>query len=66
MNASYIEKNGTKVYIDPISEMYLFDTEIDYISEDLKKNMFENKFVFIPDKNKSITCGCGISFSPKF
>ena len=63
--ACYIEKNGTKVYIDPLSEMYLLDTEIDYISEDLDKNIFENKFLFIPDKNKATTCGCGISFSPK-
>jgi len=61
-----IEKNNSKILIDPLSEMFLIGTEIDYIKEDFGKGIFENKFVFTPDKNKMSSCGCGISFSPKF
>ena len=60
-----IEKNNTKVLIDPMSEMFLLGTTIDYISEDYDKEIFENKFVFITDKNLASSCGCGISFTPK-
>ena len=45
--------------------MYLLNTKIDFIKEDFSKNIFENKFVFIPDKDKASTCGCGVSFSLK-
>ncbi len=62
---SKIDKNNVSVYVDPLSEMFLLGTEIDYIKEDFDKGIFENKFVFIPDKDKATTCGCGISFSPK-
>lgn len=62
---SKIYKNNVSVYVDPLSEMFLLGTEIDYITEDFDKGIFENKFVFIPDKDKATTCGCGISFSPK-
>ena len=60
-----IEKNNIKIFIDPLAEMYLFGTTIDHISEDYKKGLFENKFVFLPDKNLASSCGCGISFTPK-
>jgi iron-sulfur cluster assembly accessory protein len=60
-----IEKNNIKIFIDPIAEMYLFGTTIDHISEDYEKGLFENKFVFFPDKNLASSCGCGISFTPK-
>ena len=49
----------------PISEMYLLGTEIDYIEENYSRGVFENKFVFRPDKDMASTCGCGISFHPK-
>lgn len=58
-----IENN--KVYIDPYSEMFLIGTKIDYIKEDYSKNIFESKFVFIPDKSKASSCGCGTSFNIK-
>ena len=61
-----LQKNNSKILIDPLSEMFLIGTEIDYIKEDFGKGIFENKFVFTPDKNKMSSCGCGISFSPKF
>ena len=60
-----LENEDTKLYVDPIGEMYLLGTKIDYISEDYKKNIFENKFIFEVDKNIMSTCGCGTSFSFK-
>ena len=57
--------NGeTNLYIDPISEMYLLGTTIDYISEDYSNGEFESKFKFIINKKTMASCGCGISFSP--
>ena len=60
-----IKKNDIQLVIDPVSEMILFGTTIDYIAEDYGKGIFENKFVFKVDKNIASSCGCGISFSPK-
>ena len=57
--------NSNKIMIDPYSEMFLLGTTIDYVIEDYNKNIFENKFIFIPNKDLATTCGCGISFSPK-
>ena len=51
--------------VDPLAEMYLLGTTIDYVKEDYSKNIFESKFVFIPDKNMATSCGCGVSFNPK-
>tara|TARA_B100000886_G_scaffold325392_1_gene270899 strand:+ start:623 stop:1033 length:411 start_codon:yes stop_codon:yes gene_type:complete len=59
------EYKNVKVYIDPKSELFLLGTKIDYIKEDYKKNIFESKFVFIPDKDFATSCGCGVSFNPK-
>ena len=55
----------SKVYIDPLSELYLSGTTIDYTNEDIKKNIYESKFIYEIDKNLMTSCGCGISFSPK-
>jgi len=54
-----------KVYVDPMSEMHLLGTTIDYITEDYSKGQFENKFIFEVDKDLLLTCGCGTSFTPK-
>lgn len=59
------DSNYNKVYIEPQSEMFLFGTKIDFIKEDYNKNIFESKFIFIPDKKIATSCGCGISFNPK-
>ena len=45
--------------------MYLLGTTIDYVREDYSENIFESKFVYIPDKNMATSCGCGVSFTPK-
>ena len=60
-----LKNNKTKVYVDPLSEMYLLGTTIDYIYEDYSKGQFENKFIFKVDSQLLSSCGCGISFSPK-
>jgi len=57
--------NDNKLYIDPLSEMYLLGTTINYVKEDFNKGIFESKFIFEIDKNKMTSCGCGTSFSPK-
>ena len=60
-----LEENGSHVYIDTASEMFLQGTRIDYIQEDITKGQFESKFVFDVDKDLMNSCGCGISFSLK-
>jgi iron-sulfur cluster assembly accessory protein len=59
---TFLENNGLKVYIDPLSEMYLLGTTIDYISENYEKGIYESKFSFKPNNDIAGTCGCGISF----
>jgi len=56
---------NAKVYVDPMSEMHLLGTTIDYIKEDYSQGQFENKFIFEVDKELLSTCGCGTSFTPK-
>ena len=58
--------NGNdKLYIDPLSEMYLLGTTIDFVKEDYQKGIYESKFNFEINKELMTSCGCGISFSPK-
>ena len=57
--------NNTKLVIEPLSEMLLLGTTIDYIEEDYSNDVFESKFTYTPQKDKATSCGCGISFSPK-
>ncbi len=64
-NSTLIENNNVKIIIDPLTEMHLLGTEIDYIKEDYSKGIFENKFVFNPDKRYAYSCGCGKSFTVK-
>ena len=56
---------GVKLYIDPMSEMFLLGTTIDYVTEDYLKGQYESKFLFRVDPKMASSCGCGISFSPK-
>jgi len=60
-----IKKNNTTLLIDPISEMFLLGTTIDYMYEDYNNGIFESKFIFLPNKKLASSCGCGISFTPK-
>ena len=60
-----VKKGSTKVYVDPLSEMYVIGTVIDFEEEDIENGVFESKFTFTPDKKIASTCGCGVSFAPK-
>jgi len=60
-----IKRDNTTILIDPMSEMLLLGTTIDYIYEDYSNGVFESKFVFIPNNALASSCGCGISFTPK-
>ena len=62
---SIIKNRRFNVYIDPLSEMFLLGTTIDYQNENYSKGIYESKFIFIPNKDKATSCGCGISFTPK-
>ena len=66
-NISLLESKAydAKLLLDPFSEMMLFGTTIDFINEDFNKGIFENKFIFKPDKDMVNSCGCGVSFSIK-
>ena len=60
-----MQNNNVEIIIDPISEMYLLGTTIDYVKEDYSKGIFENKFVYNIDKKIASSCGCGVSFMPR-
>ena len=60
-----IQDEIVKVYVEPLSELYLIGTEIDYLNEDFSKGIFESKFIYNVDKKIASTCGCGVSFTPK-
>ena len=62
---SVITNKDAKLIIDPVSEMLLIGTTIDYVQEDYNNNVFENKFTFTPKKELATTCGCGTSFTPR-
>tara|TARA_B110000908_G_C10212373_1_gene430926 strand:- start:864 stop:1265 length:402 start_codon:yes stop_codon:yes gene_type:complete len=62
---SIFEKHNTQLIVDPLSEMLLLGTTIDYIKEDFSKNVYDSKFIFTPDKKIASGCGCGVSFNPK-
>ena len=59
-----LTNENSKLYIDPLSEMHLLGTMIDYIHEDYSKGQYESKFNFEINKELMTSCGCGISFSP--
>jgi len=54
-----------KIYIEPTSELFLYNTEIDYIREDYQKKLFESKFIFNINTDIMSGCGCGTSFNMK-
>ena len=51
-----VERNGTKVVIDPMSAPFLKESKIDFV-EDLGSAYFE-----IKNPNATSKCGCGSSF----
>jgi iron-sulfur cluster assembly accessory protein len=65
LKPSKLEYKNVTLYIDPLSEMHLIGTTIDYIHEDYSKGIYENKFNYIVDQKLASSCGCGVSFMPK-
>ena len=65
MKPSILTNDDVNLYIEPLSEMHLIGTTIDYINEDFSKGIFENKFVYKIDKKLASSCGCGVSFMPR-
>lgn len=53
---------GPEIYIDPMSEMFILGTEVDYVAENYAEEVYESKFIF--KSNNSVSCGCGVSFTP--
>jgi iron-sulfur cluster insertion protein len=52
-----IEQNGVKLFLDPISQQYVYGTVIDYVN-----GLHGAGFKFV-NPNATRTCGCGSSFS---
>ena len=52
-----IEQNGVKLFVDPISQQYVYGTVIDYMN-----GLHGAGFKFV-NPNATRTCGCGSSFS---
>ena len=65
MNDPSNNSSTNKLYVDPLSEMYLLGTSINYEIENFREGIFESKFIFGINKEIMSSCGCGISFSPK-
>ena len=52
------EVQGVKVFVDPMSSMYLLGVEVDYVEGQFGQSGFSFK-----NPNAKHTCGCGSSFS---
>lgn len=65
LKPNIISQDNVNVFVDPLSEIYLFGTTIDYTEEDFSKGIFENKFVYKVNKELATSCGCGVSFNPR-
>jgi iron-sulfur cluster insertion protein len=52
-----IEQAGVKLFLDPISQQYVYGTVIDYVN-----GLHGAGFKFV-NPNATRTCGCGSSFS---
>ena len=56
-NFEKIDREGTKIFIDPKATMYLVGSTMDYRTDKLS-----SRFIF-ENPNEKNTCGCGESFS---
>ena len=65
LKPNIISQDSVNVFVDPLSEIYLFGTTIDYTEEDFSRGIFENKFVYKVNKELATSCGCGVSFNPR-
>ena len=65
LKPNILTDDNVTLYIEPVAEMYIIGTTIDYINEDINNGIYESKFVYNVDKKLASSCGCGISFTPK-
>ena len=79
-NISYFKDMDMKKQIELLNRLYLneeyeginfVEKEVQrkltsYKTQDLKNGIFESKFIFIPDKKLTYSCGCGTSFSYRY
>jgi iron-sulfur cluster assembly accessory protein len=65
LKPNILTNDNVTLFIEPVSEIYIIGTTIDYVNEDYKKGIFENKFTYNVDKKLATSCGCGISFTPR-
>ncbi len=56
-NDKVFESNGIKIFIDPISIIYVSGAEVDFVED--------NGGFGIKNPNAKSTCGCGQSFSTR-
>jgi iron-sulfur cluster assembly accessory protein len=52
-----IERDGAKVFVDPVSVPFLAGSEIDYVQEIIGASFK------VKNPNAKTSCGCGVSFS---
>jgi iron-sulfur cluster assembly accessory protein len=52
-----IERDGAKVFVDPVSVPFLAGSEIDYVQEIIGASFK------VRNPNAKTSCGCGVSFS---
>lgn len=52
-----IERDGAKVFVDPVSAPFLAGSEIDYVQEII------GAAFKVKNPNAKTSCGCGVSFS---
>tara|TARA_Y100001970_G_scaffold228967_1_gene283817 strand:+ start:8825 stop:9202 length:378 start_codon:yes stop_codon:yes gene_type:complete len=65
LKPNIISQGDVNVFVEPLSEIYLIGTTIDYTEENFSKGIFESKFIYNIDKELATSCGCGISFNPR-
>ena len=56
-NYEFVNKDGAKIYIDPLATMFLLGSTMDY-----KVEKTASRFIF-DNPNQKNTCGCGESFN---
>ena len=59
---SYCHEDHT-LFVDPMSEMILMGTTIDYVKEDYSKQIYESKFTFTPHKELATKPGLDVVYS---
>ncbi|MES1202147.1 MAG: iron-sulfur cluster assembly accessory protein [Pseudomonadota bacterium] len=52
-----VERDGARVFVDPVSAPFLAGSEIDYVQEIIGASFK------VKNPNAKTSCGCGVSFS---